>query len=96
MQVIGPWRKPLPGQDNTNTEISADILCRFLDRHPRVGAIAQTTRPPPSPHLIIERMDLRVAETVYTYQNFMVWVRERTIPTERPPLVGEVIANFCG
>jgi hypothetical protein len=28
--------------------------------------------------------------------NTMVWVRERTIPTERPPLVGEVIANFCG
>jgi hypothetical protein len=24
----------------------------------------------------------------------MVWVRARTIPTERPPLVGEVIANF--
>jgi hypothetical protein len=29
-------------------------------------------------------------------KNSMVWVRERTIPTERPPLVGEVIANFCG
>jgi hypothetical protein len=28
--------------------------------------------------------------------NPMVWLRERTIPTERPPLVGEVIANFCG
>jgi hypothetical protein len=26
----------------------------------------------------------------------MVWVRERTIPTERQPLVGEMIANFCG
>jgi hypothetical protein len=26
----------------------------------------------------------------------MVWVRERTIPTERQPLVGEVNANFCG
>jgi hypothetical protein len=26
----------------------------------------------------------------------MVSVRERTIPTERPPLDGEVIANFCG
>jgi hypothetical protein len=25
----------------------------------------------------------------------MVWVRERTIPTEGPPLVGEVIANFA-
>jgi hypothetical protein len=24
----------------------------------------------------------------------MVWVRERTIPTERPPFVGEVIDNF--
>jgi hypothetical protein len=24
----------------------------------------------------------------------MVWVRERTIPTELPPLVVEVIANF--
>jgi hypothetical protein len=23
-------------------------------------------------------------------------VRERTIPTERPPLVGEVSANYCG
>jgi hypothetical protein len=26
--------------------------------------------------------------------NSMVWVRERTIPTERPPLVSEVIDNF--
>jgi hypothetical protein len=28
--------------------------------------------------------------------NPVAWVRERTIPTERPPLVGEVSANFCG
>jgi hypothetical protein len=26
----------------------------------------------------------------------MIWVSERTIPTERPPLIGEAIANFCG
>jgi hypothetical protein len=26
--------------------------------------------------------------------NSMVWVRERTIPTERQPLVGKVIANI--
>jgi hypothetical protein len=26
--------------------------------------------------------------------NSMVSVRERTIPTKRPPLVGELIANF--
>jgi hypothetical protein len=29
-------------------------------------------------------------------KNSMVRVRERTIPTEVPPLVGEVIATFCG
>jgi hypothetical protein len=28
--------------------------------------------------------------------NSMVWVREWTIPTDRPPLVGEAIANLCG
>jgi hypothetical protein len=28
--------------------------------------------------------------------NSVALVRERTIPTERPPLVGEMIANFCG
>jgi hypothetical protein len=28
--------------------------------------------------------------------NFVALVRERTISTERSPLVGEVSANFCG
>jgi hypothetical protein len=28
--------------------------------------------------------------------NTVALVHERTIPTERPPLVGEVSANFCG
>jgi hypothetical protein len=28
--------------------------------------------------------------------NSVALVRERTIPTERPPHVGEVSANFCG
>jgi ABC-type anion transport system duplicated permease subunit len=31
-----------------------------------------------------------------TYSLSVALVRERTIPTERPPLVGEVSANFCG
>ena len=29
-------------------------------------------------------------------KNSVALVRERTIPTERPPPVGEVTANFCG
>jgi hypothetical protein len=33
---------------------------------------------------------------VYIEKNSMIRVRERTIPTERPPLVGEAIANFYG
>jgi hypothetical protein len=31
-----------------------------------------------------------------TQISFWAWVRERTIPIERPPLVGEASANFCG
>jgi hypothetical protein len=39
---------------------------------------------------------LKTVDNVEDLENSMVWVRERTIPTERQPLVGEVIANFCG
>jgi hypothetical protein len=31
-----------------------------------------------------------------TSLNSVALVSKRTIPTERPPLVGEVSANFCG
>jgi hypothetical protein len=34
-----------------------------------------------------------ILDPVFNF-NSMARVRERTIPTERPPLVGEVIANF--
>jgi hypothetical protein len=34
--------------------------------------------------------------SLYTELNTVALVRKRTIPTERPPLVGEVSANFCG
>jgi hypothetical protein len=40
--------------------------------------------------------DIINSEYIQKKTNSMVWVRERTIPTERPQLVGEVIANFCG
>jgi hypothetical protein len=29
-------------------------------------------------------------------KNSVALVRKRTIPTERPPIVGEVTDNFCG
>jgi hypothetical protein len=46
----------------------------------------------------INKLDLQTlrSRNKKTYKlNSMVRVRERTIPTERPPLVGEVIANLC-
>jgi hypothetical protein len=39
---------------------------------------------------------LRVYHIPKTKLNSVALVRERTIPTERPPLVGEVSANVCG
>jgi hypothetical protein len=36
------------------------------------------------------------ARTTNKQKNSAVLVRKRTLPTERPPLVGEVSANFCG
>ena len=32
----------------------------------------------------------------YSFKKSVALVRERTIPTEWPPPVGEVSANFCG
>jgi hypothetical protein len=36
-----------------------------------------------------------ILQTIMKLTNSMVWAREWTTTTERPPLVGEVIANFC-
>ena len=36
------------------------------------------------------------SQVFYVEKNSMALVRKRTIPTERPPPVGEVSANFCG
>jgi hypothetical protein len=49
----------------------------------------------PSPGTLIEF--IFISQLNYFIQkNSMAWVRERTIPTEPLPLVGEVSANFCG
>jgi hypothetical protein len=58
-----------------------------------VCILYSTVRGTCSAHLIL----LSVISLILIYKtNSMVWVRERTIPTERPPLVGEMIAKFCG
>ena len=38
-----------------------------------------------------------MSEDLQVYKlNSVALVRDRTMPTERPPPVGEVSANFCG
>jgi hypothetical protein len=44
----------------------------------------------------VENQRLTAWSTAYKQKNFEALVRKRTIPTERPPLVGEVSANFSG
>jgi hypothetical protein len=45
--------------------------------------------------VLFEQMET-LLNLLTTKKNSMAWVRELTIPTERPPLVGEVSANFSG
>jgi hypothetical protein len=50
--------------------------------------------------LLIARMSVAWEKFVWKAStliklNSVVWVRERNMQTERPPFVGEVIANFC-
>jgi hypothetical protein len=49
-------------------------------------------------YILSDRQDsLRPSLTLcLVITNSVASVRERTIPTERPPLVGEVSANLCG
>ena len=46
--------------------------------------------------MIYERLKHVAVLMDYKTKNSVALVRERTIPTERPPPVGEVSANFCG
>jgi hypothetical protein len=41
-------------------------------------------------------MDFYPVAVVLLRKNYVAWVRDRTIPTEQQPLVGEDSDNFCG
>jgi hypothetical protein len=49
----------------------------------------------PTNTLVYNKTLIQMSHTK-TKLNSGALVRERTIPTERPPPVGEVSANFCG
>ena len=82
-------------------EIICDFILTFL-RNAR--SVYKTNKrkncPPKSSHFTIHRtvgLRQQVQHNHHTKKlNPVALVRKRTIPTERPPPVGEVSANFCG
>ena len=60
----------------------------------RINDIRLISRPIHAPSHELEDTDINTSPQ--TKLNSVALVRERTIPTERPPPVGEVSANFCG
>jgi hypothetical protein len=81
----------------SDRHLSAKLVSTFADR-----GIGTTNLPGPrGPRLIGKKRKSVKGETLQiTYRtkklNFVALVRERTIPTERPPLVGEVSVNLWG
>ena len=47
-------------------------------------------------HQLLQQNNMAINMLTMLKLNSVALVRERTIPTERPPPVGEVSANFCG
>jgi hypothetical protein len=45
---------------------------------------------------MLQRLLSSETDYVLDIKNSVALVCKRTIPTERPPFVGEVSANFCG
>jgi len=44
---------------------------------------------------VIAQRNIEMKNMKHKKKNSVALVRERTIPTERPPPVGEVSVNFC-
>jgi hypothetical protein len=74
--------------------VPRDLYCEHARLLPRCNRLKASCR-----HSAVtwsRRHFLGKSPAYWKKKNSMVWVRERTIPTEWPPLVGEVIANLCG
>jgi hypothetical protein len=66
---------------------------------PRAGSHTEATERSPMDDVSSQLWHMSASQkhlSLKTKLNSVILVRERTMPTERPPLVGEVSANFCG
>jgi hypothetical protein len=86
------WIKMCFHHGHCGTRNVKPVTC-FISGDPSVWAVENSSRLRPPvycdlPYWNIKKLNWKI--------NSLAWVRERTIPTERPPLVCEVSANFCG
>jgi hypothetical protein len=69
---------------------NAVLLQRYFPTQWKVAQIILVLKPGKPPY------ELTSYRPISLLTNSVALVLERTIPTERPPLVGEFSANFCG
>ena len=86
-----PGKDPVPiaqeaGWAPGPVQIGAVNLAPTGIRSPDLPARSESLYRPSAQRINVHKLKL----------NSVALVRERTIPTERPPPVGEVSANFCG
>jgi hypothetical protein len=65
-------------------------------QHTTAPRRCKISRATPWQETYLAQTHFRKTETTRSKKSYVASVRERTIPTEWPPLVGEVSANFCG
>ena len=88
--------KTITDKQNKYQELENEICAMWKQKGAQVIpiVISSTGVIPKSLSQSLTRLNLH--PNTYIKLNSVVLVRTRTIPTERPPPVGEVSANFCG
>jgi hypothetical protein len=89
-------RQSLPmDRDNASLRGSSTCQATGVAEHRRIGLTSLEGCHKPTG---FQSRNSKLVKTVYTqyYYNSVAWVCERTIPTERPRLVGEPSANYWG
>jgi hypothetical protein len=97
--VLHTFNTNIPWKENTNSE---DFFWEVAQCTQEVTNVLENLLPPPKLHSLTSRTVaiFTVADAWISYLPVIInetssvaWIRERTIPTERPPLVGEVSAK---
>jgi hypothetical protein len=77
----------LPSWNHSNSYLCSGLVCyEFPSTNHVIYSVSSTK----------QRLATSVVFVLIKKLNSVALIRERTIPTERQPLIGEVSANVCG